>query len=320
MAKLISYFALAIGPCVYGVDASDDAQPAYWKSPAAFSPNSQVVAVLDWKRRVHIWDASTGKKTKEITLALEKDELPIEIHFTPISEIALLVNHYPRGDRPVLTFVLDLTSGKRSPAVRMGSRLAMSPNCKLVAGVTGLWDIATGNKICEFPASRSLALEIVFSPDGKTVLHRVSESLAQDYSMFHLFDRTGKKFLEIGTIDIENGIVLTCPRFSADGKKLAFLQFEDDTLLNVWDLDRDRSIQKIKLSKRGHRVAGFSPDGQTLVSWNSRGGITLWDLAMGKQRRLIESTAGADSILISPDGNKVAVIKGKNVEFRVFGK
>src|SRR5262249_35979192 len=107
----------------------------------------------------------------------------------------------------------------------------------------------------------------------------------------------------------------SCPKFSPDGKQIAFAEPERPAL-HLWDVAEGKAIHHISL-KEWEQVVGFSPDGRALVSWRrASGSVRLWDTAAGKECQAGHVGGGVDAVLLSPDGKRVAVRKGQAVEFR----
>ena len=298
---------------------------------AAFSPDGRTLAVLDGRKTIRVWNIATGIQREKTNLALAPGEVPARLRYTSDGDLVVLLRQYKgfkneagKATQGTISVCLwNLASGKRSPFIKIDyGAVAIGSKGDLLAYDDGLWDVATGKKLRNVPLPSGLVFKIEFSPDGKTLLYQISESLAQDFSLLFLADAvTGKKLLQIGEIDLEkqrDGCVFFChPKLSPDGKRVAFSE-ADRPALHLWDVAGGKALHRIVL-KKSERVIGFSPDGRTLVSWHRAGGsVRLWETVTGKERHALKVASGLDAVVVSPDGKAVALLKGETVEFRAL--
>ena len=176
----------------------------------------------------------------------------------------------------------------------------MSPDGKTLAlsdggDASGLWDIATGNKLATLQASRiDRPLDrLAFSPDGKTVA--VSEKTRgfmpsgphtpqpRHWSVRTLDATTGKELHNLG--DMFNSVGSL--GFSPDGATLIF----SDGQLHIWDTAKKK--EKAVLADTSGDFLFFDDDGSsfalsTMRDWKGRiSGVGLWNAATGKQSRVL---------------------------------
>jgi|GEM_PF-4668626 len=321
----------------------DGVRPAATEPSAAFSPDGRTLAVVQSKGTiragngvVRVWDLATGKETKKITLALAPGEIPERVSYNSRGELVVLLCQY-KGFKSgpgwakqgtISACLWNAASDKRSPFIEIGyGGVAVCPKGELLAFDRGIWDVATGKKLRNVVLPDGLVGEIDFSPDGKKVLYRVSESLARDFALLFLADvATGKKVLQIGEIDLEKHrgrcSLLFGPKFSLDGNRLAFGEAYRPTL-HLWDVPEAKAVQRIPL-KELEEVVGFSPNGRTLFTWrHADGELRRWETATGKARQVANvgksinaALTGIDEVLLSPDGKTVVLRKGGAIEFR----
>jgi WD40 repeat protein len=303
------------------------ARPSAEKPCAAFSPDGRNLALWDGKRTLTIWDPATGKQRKTTTLALGRDESAEQVRYTPDGDLAVLLCRYKgfksgpgwAREGTISACLWNISTGKRSPFIEVGyGGLAVCPKGALLAYRGGLWEMKTGKKLQKVALPGGLVYDILFSPDGKTVVYQISESLAQDFSLLLVVDAgTGKKRLQIGDIHPGNGRFYFGPRFSPDSKQLAFAE-ADRPALHLWVVAAgDQARRRIPLEV-SERVVAFSPDARALISWDDRpnGVLHLWETQTGKQRHAVKVRGGIEAVLLSPDGKTVALVKGTAVEFR----
>ncbi len=308
---------------------TDGVRPSARRPSAAFSPDGRSLAVLDGKGAFRILDVATGVEIKRIAPALGVGEVLERVSYTSAGELVVLLCRYEgfksgagkATQGTISACRWNLTSGKRSPFIEIGyGGLAVCPKGKLLAHHDGLWDIASGKKLRKVALPDGLVYQIEFSPDGKSLAYQISESLAQDFSLLFFADvTTGKKMLQIGEIALNKGKerchFYFSPKFTADGKQLAFSE-ADRPALHVWDMRGNKEIHRIPL-KDSERVVGFSPDSKALVSWHQAGrSVRLWEAATGKLRHTVMVGAGVQAVLLSPDGKTLALLKGNAIAFR----
>jgi WD40 repeat protein len=307
----------------------DGERPSARQPSAAFSPDGKALAVLDGKGTIRIFDVATGKEGKKVTPALGPGEVAERVSYTSTGELVVMLCQY-KGFKfeagmatqgTISACVWNCHSGKRLPFIEIGyGGVAVCPKGELLAYGDGLWEIATGKKLRKIALPGGLVSEIRFSPDGKTVLYQISESLAQDFSLLFLADvGTGKQVLQIGEIDLDKQggrcSFFFGAMFSADGKQLAFSAV-DRPALHLWDVPGGKALHRIALEE-SERVVGFSPDTKALISWHqASGSVRLWEVATGKERHAVKLASGVEAVLLAPGAPRVALFKGNAVEFR----
>jgi WD40 repeat protein len=298
-----------------------------WRRPAAheisvaFSPDGRTFALLDARDTIRLWDVATRKEKKPLSLALGADEIPEQVFYTGGDLVVLLCQYkgLGRSRKPTSACLWNLTSGKRSPPLKIDyDCLAVCPKRKLLATDSDLWDVSTGRKRRSVPLPKGWVFEITFSPNSKSVLYRISESLAQDFAMLVLVDvATGKKVFQLGEIDWrkDNCGFYFAPRFSPDGKLLACSR-GDKPAIHLWDVTGAKPVQRIGL-KTSEQVVGFLSGNRRLLTWERLSGrLRIWDTATGKERRAFKVSPRANEVLLSPDGKTLVVLKGKALESR----
>jgi WD40 repeat protein len=255
-----------------------------------------------------------------------KDETVKSLTFCPsgngvvvICKTKALDNGAPESklQRKVSAFVMDLITEKRSASFNTGyDRLAISPDCQLLAAGSTVWDIATGKKKRDLALPSGLVYNLHFSPDGSTLAYRICESLAQEASVLVLMDvATGKKILQIGDMNPESDQFLARSPLtvSSDGKTCAYA-VHDKGLICIRDVIAAKNAKWIIEATNEHLV-GFSSDSRMLFSWNKNAKtLRLWETVSGKERKRI-MIGNVDRMEVSPNGMAAALVSGSTIRF-----
>jgi WD40 repeat protein len=324
LVLLLVIALLRTTPVTLGAPRPSADEPSF-----AFSPDGRTFAALGKDRALVLWDVASGRERSRIALRLGRDEAPEQVLFLPDGSLALLLCQYegfkslPDGwfrEGTISACVWNINSDKRSPFVVVGyGGLAVCPKGEILAHGKNLWDVASGKKLKTAALPRGMVTCITFSPDGKTVVYQISESLAQDFALLFLADvAIGQKRLVIGEIDGMNQLAecrfYCSAKFSPDGTLVAFSEVGEHAL-HLRSVAEGKAFRRIAL-KDWETVIGFSPDGRNLVTWQGQGPVVrIWETASGKERHRIDVGKGVNAVLLSPDGKTVASIKGEAVAF-----
>ncbi len=205
-------------------------------------------------RLIQIWDAQSGKPLRSL-----------EGHEWPIRAIAIS----PDG-KTLVSSSFDVGEG---------------------AGITRVWDLATGNSRHVIPGGGDF---VRFADGGST---------------FWLVDRD--KLLVYGTDSGQEVRRFLGPNIpldiSQDGRRALGISYERDTLLRLYDVNTDRELLKLEGCDGAPRLARFSPDGRTIAALDHGATIKIWEVLTG---RLVHELAGHKgrvfAIAFSPDGRFLA--------------
>ena len=181
--------------------------------------------------------------------------------------------------------------------------LAFSPNGKLLAssgydGKVIVWDVDTGNMIKKIDVQDSV-FEVVFSPDGKTLIAALS--VKEEFDIW-----------STDTWEIQNsfkGDQAWDLSISADGSKMISAGGGIHEA-NLWDVKTGKLLFKFDKETDGlANAVSYNPSGK-LVALGGGGGIVfLWDPStrnLVKELHIENEFNGVSALAFNPDGSQIA--------------
>ncbi|HQU84888.1 MAG TPA: winged helix-turn-helix domain-containing protein [Pyrinomonadaceae bacterium] len=162
-------------------------------------------------------------------------------------------------------------------------------------------------KICELKSYASLS----FAPDGNTLAIGDADESGKIFAVYLLDLRTGEKrrLTNPSETSLDN-----TPRFSPDGKQIAFLRSSGDFVQELMIVSSTGGEpRQITNDKARIRNLGWSADGKNIyfVSFRANNQSNLWQIsASGGEPRLV-STGGKNmrNMAVSPDRKTVAFVE-----------
>ena len=156
---------------------------------------------------------------------------------------------------------------------------------------------------------------ISFSPDGKS-LAVVELGASKENPGIYLIDLQSKAKTRLTTPDAP--AVDHTPRFSPDGKNLAFIRYFSPFHREIFVVSADGG-QPRQITSDDVRIYGlvWSPDNQKLffTSYRNTNRLGLWQVVLGGEPQLIETgSRDLQSLAISPDGRTIAFVEEKTDE------
>jgi WD40 repeat protein len=296
----------------------------------AFSPDGRHLAAAGSDRKVVVWDGHRNKG-KELAAFLG--------HSRPVENLVFLAD----GRRLVSAAEdgtvrgWDLTSAYAS--LRFGTDyfnniahfVTSADGQQLATGLSGsswssgplftswspsvvLWDVSTGKPrgtMC--PASRELNL-LAMSPDGRRLAAVMAGPLVRILDV--ATRREIISFKPAASRWIGPARPITALAFAADGSRLAITS--EDRVTRVWNVQNGQLVHTLTGDTGIVRTVVFSADGQRITAIGSEGmdvRLRVWDSLSGQELSAGKGPALAawNPSALSPDGERVASIQGKDV-------
>jgi len=286
----------------------------------AYSPNGRILAIASGYQ-VQLWDAVN--RQHKTTLRGHTSSI-LSMSFSPDSRTLA------SGSFHTEVRMWDVDSGQYKTSLwghtEPVESVSFSPDGRTLASASidtvQLWDANTGqpkttlihentvNNVLFSPDARTLN-SIAFSPDGQTLASASVDTV-------HLWDvNTGRSKATL-TYKIKDHLRtdarLYSIAFSPDGQTLAS---SGSSGVHLWDMDTLQHKTTLKHQRVMWRdgikyniLSGidqivFSPDGQTLAGFNSRG-VHLWDVDSRQHRTVLFQITGLNSMAFSPDRQTLA--------------
>jgi len=266
-----------------------------------FWADGKTVSASCRDNHVRTWDITSGKLLKDKTVPAR----------TSLIAPDLYAEHDVKNNT---VRVWDLSADRQMQLINgaPSRRTAVSADRKQLATASPeersvrVWNIATGEQRQVLADGIGGASELVFSPDGETL---VSANYDNDIRVWKT--KSGEMVKKVEDL---TGAMFAA-EFTPDGKQLIMAGL--DETVYIWDA-KTFALNR-KLAGHGETISALaiSPDGRTLVT----GGfdvvksanpvkVAFWDLASGKITRVVRAPHQVASLAFSPDGKWVAMASG----------
>jgi WD40 repeat protein len=251
-------------------------------SALAIAPGGQLLADIDEKGQVRLWDAIHGKAVRHLWAG---EENPVtQLCYSGDGKVLAAL----RGGGPPRLWRVD--TGKeirymrwpsswtpQGPGMRVempsapdGLAFAQAGNtlaARCADNTVRLWEVATGRERFHFRLNRGGASLLAFSPTGQCL------ATAGGDDLIRLWDPLSGKLL--ATL-VGHEAEIHALAFSPDGKRLA--SGGDDKMIRVWDVAGGHLTHQLPGHEGAVLSLAFSPEGKTLLSGSTDTTALLWDL------------------------------------------
>jgi RNA polymerase sigma factor (sigma-70 family) len=277
----------------------------------AFSADGKTLVLAGPGRKVRFCDPATGAEKN----SLEYDgDFVTRVALSPNGKTLALGVGY-RDGRAGHVSVREVATGKELHRLKgLNTPSAFSPDGKCLAtvGVSGessvkLWDIATGEEVCEIPRLSVRPSCLAFSPDGKLLA-------TNTFGLVRFWDSGSGREVGQGLEHDRASRPTDALAFAPDGKTIATGDFG---AIMLWDVDkRERNaVLQMKNSSGRIKSLAFTKDGKTLASAidNGKTSCVFWDVATGKEKHRLDLVDYQVDVVFSPDGQTLAATCGSQV-------
>jgi WD40 repeat protein len=172
-----------------------------------------------------------------------------------------------------------------------------------------LWDAATGREAHALDTGEENATfdRAAFSPDGSLLAAAVRDEEAPNPTRLCVYDvRNGRC---IRRLDKAESLVNALALSPDNGALAAVIKTEQAGRLCLWDLTTGKQRWQAKRPDNSPCHLAFAPGSMTLALAEGRAAVTLWDIAIGRQRGGFadERSGNVLAVRFSPDGRTLAV-------------
>jgi WD40 repeat protein len=274
----------------------------------ALASNGRVLATSDTAGMVHLWHHATGRRRVLDGLSAHATCLS----FAPDGATLAV------GDAISTISLWDVASSEKKWSIATQSdvvrALAFAPDGTILASggsdkCVYLWDLASCRLKTRLTGHTRTVSKIAFAPDGRSLV-----SGSQDGTIRCWNPVTSQvQWLIPAPVGNCTPTVL-CARFSPDGKILATATNLDPTV-RLWESATGRELGSLRGPAESMISTAFAPDGATLVTSDSLGDLTLWDLESRHPRASWNAHSNrVVSVAFSADGRTLASTADENIK------
>jgi WD40 repeat protein/DNA-binding Lrp family transcriptional regulator len=255
-------------------------------SSMSLSADGRTLAVVQMPGKLSLWDVMDGKELPKTP----KLPAPVAVAvFAPMGRTLVSASvaghlHFWDCDKGQEKHEMRnvQTSIRLLAAAGDGAIVAWCGNDRRVV----LWDAKAGKELRQFRPQGNTISELLFSPDGETLLVAGSAgvSMADGWRPPASSDRIGQM-----TPAIRIGSVLAVA-MSPDGRMLA--TGGQDGAVRLWESASGKQRRAMFGDNAFVRATALSPDGKLLATGSSNGLLRLWDVATGQRLHVFAGHRG----------------------------
>lgn len=234
--------------------------------PVLFDPNDGVIVTRNGDfSKMERWNPVSGKRVGSVAINADLDK-PTCLRIS-VDRRTIVLGHDGRIS------LLDATSQAVDLAIAIEGQpnaVDLSPDrTKVVAVVgdrAGVWNVATGEKLCELVGHEQSVTQVLFFPDSKRILTSSWDSSARVWSA-----ETG---VEIGRL-IGHLTGVHWAALSPDG--VTALTVSDDKTVRLWNTRTYRQVYQLVEYNLWYPV--FSPQGDQLITLtDANDSLAIWNV------------------------------------------
>jgi WD40 repeat protein/tRNA A-37 threonylcarbamoyl transferase component Bud32 len=318
------------------------------------SPDAEVVVAVtapSWELK--LWDGQTGKlrathavPPNVYRLYLSPDNATLaaidqreSVHLVQCRSGAIRRLGYEQAAQPRATAIAFSPDSTRLATIVFGIAKGRDPD------PVSIWDTATGRRLATFPGRSEVLWNLIFTPDGRSLLISSQSGVRRwqlapenddrdrqpaghkDEAWSLVFSPDGRT-LATGSDDSEpdqtiklwdaatgrlkrawhgEAGTVAALAFSPDGRTLASGHLESANNVRIWDVPTGRRLATLKGHTDRVRAVAFARDGLCLASAGSDGTVRLWDVASWHERTVLRGHADTvHAVAFSADGATLA--------------
>ena len=257
----------------------------------AISPNGRQALSGGADQVLRLWDLESGRQLRQFE---GHGDWIFAIAFTPDGRRVSPPAAGATASAPAPTRTSGSATWRRAPCSRGGTAIPLSSTRLPSRPMAGwccrrppteprrLWDIATGKQLHRFTSQPELALQAVFSPDGRSAI------VTSEGHLIRVFDvKDGKEQLQLRG----HGEKVDSLAVSPDSRTLVSGSWPEK-VLRIWDLNDGRPLGQIRLDGNP-QLGAFMPDGHRLFwSFSDR---TIREFELPEMRSVRAQPASPDS-------------------------
>jgi WD40 repeat protein/DNA-binding transcriptional regulator YiaG len=206
-----------------------------------------------------------------------------------------------RQSLPALHLLKSISAHNQAPGVNYSPDGKQIASIEYFGGETKLWNAENYQLLHTFPGeSDVLGLDVVISPDGKTLANLTSTNIV-------FWDiPSGQRLFSLDSEDNEEGLANVSGHiaFSPEGERLAVSNFMG--LPRVFDVTSRKEIFSLAGHEGVAEGLAYSLDGKLIATSDANGIIKIWNALSGQEILALGHPGWIHAVAFSPDSTRLA--------------